>query len=524
MVRDGNYLLQGARLFQQYLVVAYCKIETERLQFLRCEQKALGADSYISLRDSILAIDGDPRQVGQRVVLPATYTGGPRYMHERQSDAMAYVRRMGRADFFITMTCNPQWPEIADNLLPGQQAQDRPDMVARVFRQKHKKLMELIVKEAAFGKVRAWLYSIEYQKRGLPHAHILTWQDPQYKIRPEEIDLVIAAEIPDKDKDPQLHKLVLSHMIHGPCGAINMNSPCMVDRQCTKHFPKTFLQCTEQGIDSYPKYRRRKPEDGGHTGNIKMLQRSKCINQEVTNQWVVPYNPLLLREFNCHINVELCSSINSIKYVLKYVTKGTDQAVFELQRTHHDNEQQTDQPRVVDEIALFQNARYVGSCEAAWRILEHPTHDHFPPVVGLAVHLQNGQRVIFTEANAMNIAQGPPPATTLTAFFELCNNDIFAKTLKYADVPEYYTWNRSTKKWIRRKRGVPLDGNDPRNEIWRAPAIGRIYTVSPRAGECYFLRMLLNEVTGPTSFENLRTVNNHVCNTFREACHMRGLL
>ena len=75
-------------------------------------------------------------------------------------------------------------------------------MVARVFRQKHKKLMELIVKEAAFGKVRAWLYTIEYQKRGLPHAHILTWQDPQYKIRPEEIDLVIVAEIPDKDKDP----------------------------------------------------------------------------------------------------------------------------------------------------------------------------------------------------------------------------------------------------------------------------------------------------------------------------------
>ena len=91
MVRDGNYLLQGAHLFQQYLVDVHCKIETERLQFLRREQKALRADSYISLRDSILAIDGDPRQVGQSVVLPATYTGGPRYMHERQSDAMAYV-------------------------------------------------------------------------------------------------------------------------------------------------------------------------------------------------------------------------------------------------------------------------------------------------------------------------------------------------------------------------------------------------------------------------------------------------
>ena len=182
MVRDCNYLLQGARLFQQYLVDAYCKIETERLQFLRREQQTLRVDNYTSLRDCLLAADGDPRQVGQRVVLPATYTGGPRYMHEKQCDAMAYVRRMGRPDLFITMTCNPKWPEIVGNLLPGQKPQDRPDIVARVFRQKLRKMMELI-KKNAFGKLRAWLYSIEYQKRGLPHAHILTWQDPEEKIR-----------------------------------------------------------------------------------------------------------------------------------------------------------------------------------------------------------------------------------------------------------------------------------------------------------------------------------------------------
>ena len=134
MVRDNNYLLQGARLFQQYLVDAYCKIETERLQFLRREQQTLRADNYTSLRDSLLAADGDPRKVGQRVVLPAT--GGPRYMHEKQCDVMAYFRRMGRADLFITMTCNPKWPEIVDNLLPSQKPQDRTDLVARVFRQK----------------------------------------------------------------------------------------------------------------------------------------------------------------------------------------------------------------------------------------------------------------------------------------------------------------------------------------------------------------------------------------------------
>ena len=196
--------------------------------------------------------------------------------------------------------------------------------------------------------------------------------------------------------------------------------------------------------------------------------------------------------------MEICSSINSIKYVLKYVTKGTDQAVFELQRTEQNDN--LNQPRVIDEIAQFQNARYVGSSEVAWRILEHLTHEHFPPVVGLAVHLENGQRVMFTEANALERAHSPPPETTLTAFFKLCTNEIFAKTLKYAELPEYYTWNKGTREWQRRKRGELVDGHDPGEDIRRVHAIGRIYTVSPRVGECYYLRLLLNEVFGPTSF------------------------
>ena len=146
----------------------------------------------------------------------------------------------------------------------------------------------------------------------------------------------------------------MSQMIHGPCGNLNQNSPCMKDRKCTKNYPKPYIQHTEQGNDSYPKYRRLKPEDGGNTGTIRRGQQDITI----TNQWVVPYNPLLLRMFNCHLNVEICSSIKSIKYICKYVTKGTDQAVFQLQQAD------VEQRQSVDEIAQFQNARYVGSTEA----------------------------------------------------------------------------------------------------------------------------------------------------------------
>ena len=89
MIRQNvSVLLQVKRLFQQYLVDAYCKIEWR-------EQTALRADCYQDLRDAILDRDGDPNNVGRRIILPSTFTGGPRYMHERQQDAMSYVRKYG---------------------------------------------------------------------------------------------------------------------------------------------------------------------------------------------------------------------------------------------------------------------------------------------------------------------------------------------------------------------------------------------------------------------------------------------
>ena len=78
-----SVLLRAKRLFQQYLVDAYCKIETEQLQCLRHEQTALRADCYQDLRDAILDGEGDPSNVGRRIVLPSTFTGGPHYIYER---------------------------------------------------------------------------------------------------------------------------------------------------------------------------------------------------------------------------------------------------------------------------------------------------------------------------------------------------------------------------------------------------------------------------------------------------------
>ncbi|TBU13530.1 helitron-like helicase [Hamiltosporidium tvaerminnensis] len=94
-------------------------------------------------------------------------------MKQKYQDAMAIVRKYGKPDLFITMTCNPNYAEISENLDANEKRENRPDLVDRVFREKHKALMADIIKNKIFGKVKAYCYVIEFQNRGLPHAHIL---------------------------------------------------------------------------------------------------------------------------------------------------------------------------------------------------------------------------------------------------------------------------------------------------------------------------------------------------------------
>src|SRR5579863_4201441 len=111
----------------------------------------------------------------------------------------------------------------------------------------------------------------------------------------------------------------------------------------------------------------------------------------------------------------------------------------------------------IGEIEQYQLGRYISSNEAVWRILSFAIHERHPTVVHLAVHLENGQRVCFTAENAQARALSPP-GTTLTAFFSLCAEDPFAKTLLYSEVAIYYTWNAAMKKFQRRKQGKPVEG------------------------------------------------------------------
>ncbi|RMZ76301.1 hypothetical protein DV736_g6706, partial [Chaetothyriales sp. CBS 134916] len=198
-VRDGHELVPFAygRLFQQFLVDAWATCDQYQLDWYRTHQANLRTDLYNGIADALARADVDLSSVGRRVILPSSYLGGARFIGQCYQDSMAIVRKLGRPSLFITFTANPKWDEITRELLPGQQATDRPDLVARVFHLKVKHLLHDLKYEQIFGQYCASVWTIEYQKRGLPHLHLLLFLDPSDRDRlldPAVIDRFICAD------------------------------------------------------------------------------------------------------------------------------------------------------------------------------------------------------------------------------------------------------------------------------------------------------------------------------------------
>eukprot|EP00662_Eupelagonemidae_sp_cell21_P023392 gene23392-biopygen84940 len=153
----------GGRLFMLYCVDAYCKAEAERLAWVRNNQKSLRADTYQGLQDFVNGVDGQAKGAGRTIILPSSYTGGPRYMQQNYMDAMAIVAKYGKPDYFITFTASAEWPEIKENLRPGEKAHDRPDLVARVFHLYLQELLCDLTVRGVLGRCVAYTYTVEFQ-------------------------------------------------------------------------------------------------------------------------------------------------------------------------------------------------------------------------------------------------------------------------------------------------------------------------------------------------------------------------
>ena len=129
-------------------------------------------------------------------------------MFKCYQDAMAIVRKYGKPDIFITFTANPEWNEIKTELPEKMDAYMCPDIVSRVFNLKLKELAHDIEYKQLFGKNMAKIQVIEFQKRGLPHSHMLNFLSADTKFRTtNEYDNFICAEIPVPVQHPRLHSI-----------------------------------------------------------------------------------------------------------------------------------------------------------------------------------------------------------------------------------------------------------------------------------------------------------------------------
>lgn len=164
-----NPLLHSGKLSQQFIIDAFLKVEGQRLQWNRQNQKQLRVDQYLGLMDYVQnKAEGQNMRAGRVVILPSSFIGSKRSLQQNYQDAMVLVAKFGKPDLFITFTCNPKWEEIKSELKPYETAMDRPDLVADVF---HLKLKEFILDmtrpdQGVLGNVRAFIYVIEFQKRG----------------------------------------------------------------------------------------------------------------------------------------------------------------------------------------------------------------------------------------------------------------------------------------------------------------------------------------------------------------------
>ncbi len=427
-VREGHFnaLIRSGRLMQEYAVAQFYKADRQRLKWLLANQEKIRAEKYNGLMDAVHSNDSN-EDIGQRVILPATHYGSPRWYQESFQDAMAIVRHYGKPHLFITFTANSQWPEITKSLYPGEETTDRPDLVARVFNMKVKAFLDDITKGEVFGKVNAFMAVKEDQKRGLPHIHVLViLADKDAPKTPDDYDRFVCAELPSKEKNPELFKLVTKFMIHGPCVGVNIASPCLdkTRKVCEKNYPKELISETISSDSSYPVYRRRGPDEGGFTTEIRVSNIKQTV--KLDNRWVVPYNPWLLLKYKAHINTEVVGSVGGVKYLYKYINKGSDRVLVEVPGQQG--------KLATNEIQRFTDARYISASEALWRLFGFLISQKYPPVEKLPVHLEGEQVVLIHEGETPQAAAERSTKTQLTEFFKLNQEEPEARQHLYPDI------------------------------------------------------------------------------------------
>jgi Cdc6-like AAA superfamily ATPase len=500
---------QLGRLSEEWLVDMQCRILEERLKYIHSMQSKrndAGGGLRVAPLEEIISdetIQGEGGIVPGRIYLPCTFTGSDRYMKKNYLDAIGLLNRLGSPSFFLTMTCNPKWPEIQQSTPAGQNPS--PIMCARVFQLKLLELLRDVRRGLYFGECVYVLHVIEFQKRGLPHAHIAFRVEGGGPVVNVDIDSFIRADIPKPtEANGKLRAAVLKHMIHGPCGLNYRTDLQCWDgelKKCTRYFPKKETEVTYCDDRGFTHLRR----DSKNEASIKYRNREVIVN----DLWVAPYNAALLLKYDCHINLEATSARAMIKYLFKYITKGVDKARVALVSEELRN----------NEIETYVTKRYVGSCDAAWRVFEFDIVGRTPTVYQLPVHLSNQQAVFFHSNNADHAAERS--GSLLLTYFARPPGEKFDR-MTYIDFHENFLDHASRPKNMQGVEILQLSNGRFITPRQRGHAVARMFWVAPNRGEQFYLRVLLSAYPC-RSYDDLIRLGGADCTTFQEAARAVGM-
>lgn len=303
------------------------------------------------------------------------------------------------------------------------------------------------------------------------------------------VDTVIRAELPTEEENSSLREKVLKYNMHRESHLNSPDNRCNKDGKCVWGYPKPLQLATTLDNSGRVIYRRRKEED----------------------RMVVPYMPCLTELMDCHVNVDVTSTVNIFRYLYKCLFKGLDTTKYTI----------TNPNDHADEIKDYINARYLSASEATWRIFGFNISSMLPSVECLPVHLP-GENI-----HQLGSSGTTSTASDLLRYFARPLDPEF-RSLKYTDFYIHYVHY----KYI---EGSQLHADQWHERILpeinirkiiakrcRGEKPARINFISPHHGELFYLRTLL--LYKPAySYDDLRKIGNITYDTFQEAATRMGL-
>jgi hypothetical protein len=488
-----------------------------------------------------------------------SFTGSKRHLKKQATNALHVVSQKGSSHIFATLTTNKSWPEFEEVVWPDSDVFDMPAIVAEVFHARLQAFLHNLRHGKYFGndKTVFIVRVIEYQERGLPHAHIvirlekaaetiqLNFQDlmEAYEALPPEeqsttpaptmddaaalwVDQHISAEMPDDPRLPEcqgkygdedsrefqdalrLFLGIQKFHIHKHSGPGLVNGCLDKNGKCKKGFMKTVIrEKTTFSKEGFPEYKRRNVAD---------------LN-------VVPYNREIFLDWDGHCNIEFSGLTYTILYLYKYLFKGPSKVQLSFTAPP------ATRPGVLplhprDEIGRYIRGRRLCSMDAMWRLLgfsNYPASE--PAVIGVKVRPPDFVRNYDQKELLLHIVvyfnrpidQDGPNLRSLL-FSELFQNYRVVRevpTLAWqqkhnADPRAFFHLSVLDGHY---KKPVYLIKRDP-----KIPVLCRLHTVAFSSGDLWFARLLL-KLFPFLSFTDMKTFEGKEYDSFQEAAIARGI-